>query len=66
MAYDSNYYNARKVKIQQRQNDNVQKLVNAAFEFVNGQADLKEQFEEISIREKESLELAKKKEEKKK
>jgi len=66
IMFDKSYYDSRRNKIQMRQKDNVQKLINAAFEFVSSQGDLQEQFNELAIREKESQEQEKKAEEKKK
>jgi hypothetical protein len=63
--FDGAYYDSRKNKIQNRQRDNVQRLINAAFEFVSLQGDLQEQFNELVIREKESQEQEKKTEKKK-
>jgi len=66
MAFDKAYYDGKRNKIQIKQRDNVQKLVNSAFEFVSAQGDLQEQANELMIREKESQEQVKKAEEKKK
>ena len=63
--FDSVYYTNRRTKLGQRQQQNLQKLNNAAYDYVNAQNDLAEQMNELDAREKESESKKEKKEEKK-
>lgn len=52
--FDKNYYANRRNKLGQKQQQNLQKLNNAAYEYVNTQSDLAEQVQELTQREAES------------
>lgn len=62
MAYDENYYKQREQKLSQKQTANVQRLVNAAIEFVRDSDDLSVDLRELQQRKGESKPTVDKKE----
>ncbi len=54
MSFDEKYYSERKLKLQQREQRNIQKLMQMAFDFTAEQGDIREQWIELIKREEES------------
>ncbi len=52
--FDEKYYTDRKLKLQQREQRNIQKLMQMAFDFTAEQGDIREQWIELIKREEES------------
>ena len=60
MSFDKNYYAGRRAKLMSKQGQAMQRLNNAAFDYVNALSDLKEQEKELELMESESKKADKK------
>ncbi len=58
MSFDEKYYTDRKLKLQQREQRNIQKLMQMAFDFTAEQQDIREQWIELVKCEEESKKKA--------
>ena len=57
--FDNTYYSNRKAKLNTKQSQAIQKLNNAAFDYVNTLTDLGEQMKDLELREAESQKASK-------
>jgi hypothetical protein len=64
MAIDEKYYQDLKLKLQQREQRNIQKYLQAAFDYVEEQQLIKEQWNELLEREAEAKKIKEEKEKK--
>lgn len=55
MAYNKDYYEGKKLKIEQRRQANLQRFINFTFDFTSEASSLTEQLNEIMKEEKESI-----------
>ena len=60
--FDEKYYSDRKLKLQQREQRNLQKYLQAAFDYVEEQRYIKEQWDELLEKEVEAKKKAEEKE----
>ena len=58
MAFDQKYYSDRKLKLQQLEQRNIQKYLQSAFDYVETQQNIREQWNELSVKEEESKKQA--------
>jgi len=54
--YNKEYYSNKRAKLQAQNQQVLQRLVNSAFDFVNGNTDLQERINELNAQEQESIE----------